>query len=276
MNQKRCSLVLIGFLLVSFLVGIVSAAGNSAIGDSSEKIRENVGNIISNVVAVFNPISIAVLGATPEQANSQYFFARVVFLLLLVLIIYLALYKVPFFQDYTSMSWIIAIAVAILAMRFAVDDSWIQAILLPYETMGVAISAGLPFVIYFLVVNMGGKNTVPLFRKTAWIFFAVIFMGLWFTRTNITDQAIWIYPVTAGLAVLVAFFDGTINRFWTRADIQKARNESRLSNVRALKRQLAQLDEDIAKGVITRTDYLREQKELHNRIRAIQKGGDIT
>lgn len=266
MNQKRCGLFLISFLMITFLTGFVSAADNSA------SIQQSVGDAINNVVAVFSPIANAVFGTTYTSGSAisgDYLFARVLFFVILLSIVYLALQQFGgmFFNTNSFFLWMISIIVAVLGVRFIVSDAWIQAILLPYQTFGIAITAGLPFVIYFMIVDVGWKDNIPLLRKSAWIFFMVIFIGLYFTRVNSIDPtAIWIYPVTAVLALFMALADGTINRFFERATFEKVRNESKSYQARSIKRELAKLDDDLAKGVVTRAQYIKESKLLHSHL----------
>jgi hypothetical protein len=273
MIQKRCALVLISFLLSILLIGIISAEPGAA----PSTIQSNIKSVVDKVVEVFQPISEAVLGQKYESGtdSSKYFFARILFFIIILVIIFLALERVSFFNEHTFALWIISAAVAVLGTRYFVSDDWIKTILLPYETLGVVIAAGLPFVIYFIIVEFNMRPNPPILRKIAWIFFAVVFTGLWISRSDANDLgnsgAIWIYPITAALAIAMVVMDGTLTKFWAKVDIEKSQLDSKKRAMRELKRELDRLHTDYSRGLIKGTEYLTETKQLEKRIIALSK-----
>ncbi len=279
MGQKRCVLVLSVFLLSLLLIGIISAQTGAESGAAPSNIQGNIKTVIDNIVEIFQPIAEAVLGQEYDStgANSTYFFARILFFIVILTILYLVLERVSFFNEYTFALWIVAAAVAILGTRYFVSNDWIKTILLPYQTLGIVIAAGLPFVIYFLIVNTpaGMGNQPPIIRKIAWIFFAVIFFGLWISRSGADDlgesSAIWIYPITAALAFVMVVMDGTVTRFFAKVDVEKSTLDSKKYQLRYLKRELQKLHEDLAKRVISRDEYLAETHKINQRITLLTK-----
>ena len=128
-----------------------------------------------------------------------------------------------FFSDSSWVLWVVSIAVSIVSVRWIGDSEVVTAILLPYSAFGIAITAGLPFILYFFVV----KDFNQTMRRVSWIFFMVIFIGLWAMRSG--DSAVaprvgnfaYIYLVTAGLALSMLIFDKTIHKIKQKIDAEK-------------------------------------------------------
>lgn len=273
MNQKRCALVLIGFLLSILLISIVAAEPGAA----PSAIQQNIKTAIDKVVEILQPVSEAILGQEYDSTGygSEFFFARILFFVIVLTIIFLALKRVTFFEEYTFALWTISIAAAVLGVRFFVSNDWIKTILLPYETLAVTIAAGIPFVIFFIIVEFNFRPGPPVLRKIAWIFFAVVFFGLWISRSAPEDLgnsgAIWIYPITGALALAMVIMDGTLTKFWANVDIEKSQLDSKRFAIRALKRELDHLHSDFSRGLMTRDEYLTETKKIHKRINGLIK-----
>jgi hypothetical protein len=51
-------------------------------------------------------------------------------------------------DKYKPVLWIIAIAVPLIGVRF-LDIIWLNTIFIQYKLLAVALTAGLPFVVYF-------------------------------------------------------------------------------------------------------------------------------
>ena len=231
-------LLLVSIVLASFLV-------------SAQSITEDLKKIGEGFWKVIKPIANFAIGGG-ESLNSDVFFARILLLVLLIVIIWLALERIPFFEGRTWAVALISILAAILAIRFTSNTQWINAILLPYSALGVALTAGLPFVIFFYVINRGMEGReYQAFRRVAWVFFAVIFIGLWWSRTYTIGTDVqglgsvgWIYIMTAVLSLAMLALDGTVQRFFLRARTSRADVGSRRHQVAELTRELGEIHED--------------------------------
>ena len=213
MDKKR-GLIIGGFLLAVLLVSLVAAQSELGLGESTKKV-------VDEFVDFIKPVASSVLGKTPS--GSEYLFAKVLFLIIVLAIIWTALNRVEFFNEKPWILFVVSLAVSILATRWLTTEDIINTIILPYSTLGIAITAGFPFVLWFLIINVGlqgeGRRTV---RRIAWIFFAVIFIGLYITRQATMEGARWIYPVTALAAFIMAIMDGTIQGFFNKLQMEKA------------------------------------------------------
>jgi hypothetical protein len=123
--------------------------------------------------------------------------------------------------------WVVSVGVSILGTRF-LSEEFVANIVLSNSALVVSVVALLPFVLFLFITT---RWTSGFARKAAWILFAVVFLALWVTwdssHTSLKlGKADWIYPLTAFLAVLVALFDGTIQRTLRRIQKEKTMTDA--------------------------------------------------
>ncbi len=214
MKKSRFGFVFISSILLLSMIGFASAQATNW--------GTNVAGFIDTLVKTIEPIAKYILGetvATPTFSAGTLLFAKVLFFVLILSIIYLAVSNIDFFKLRPWALWVICVGVAILATRFLGNDL-VPTILIPYSALGLFLTAGIPLVVAFFVIERGMSGDAnKMVRKVAWIFFTVIFIGLWFARG---DTMSWIYPVTAGIALIMMFMDGTIQTFFDQMTLDKA------------------------------------------------------
>jgi hypothetical protein len=239
---------------------------------SAQSIGENLKNIFDEFAKAIEPIASMLLGDTP---SGEFLFAKIIFFLIIFGVIWIVLDQVEFFSEYTWVVAIISIGVSILATRWIASEALVQTILLPYSALGFAVAAGIPFVIYFLLVNVGFKNQPPIFRKIAWIFFAVIFVCLWLSRgplgTDVTKDWAWIYPVTALLSLIMAAMDGTFSKFFMKVQIEKSQMQAKTREVLRLQDEINTVNRQFSEGTATEKQRDRIVKENTKKILALSK-----
>lgn len=179
---------------------------------------------------------------------------------------FLALEQVDFFNNSRWALWIVTLAASILGIRFMGSENVIRTIILPYEAMGVAISAGVPFVIYLFVVEKGltGQDKKAL-RTIAWVLFAVVFLALWFYRyeTLKGSSALWIYPFTFFASLGMLAFDGTIQKWMAKNQATKGMALSNRKLVAELQRELEDYGKDFkSQGAAYKSVYDPAKKGL--------------
>lgn len=273
MKKSSIGFVLISSMLLLSMFGFVSA---QAAGTGLLRTVTNLfSGIIEGVIQVAQPLLKLVLGDFTSASGSalpDIMMQKLLLMILVLSIVYLAVGRIPLFEDRKALSWVVSIAISILTIRFLTDE-WVRSTVLPYSVLGVAVSAGLPFVLYFFIVKGFASRTV---RRTAWVFFAIIFLFLYAARASAGDAAINdalnVYPITAFFALLMAFFDGTVQKFFSRLQSERAHASKVSELVRNERRKLSQLSEDYANGVITNIkDYEREKKRILLRIETLGK-----
>ena len=156
--------------------------------------------------------------------------------------------------------------------------SILDTIILPYSALGIAITAGIPFILYFLLVDVGMKGLkYKTIRKMAWIFFIVIFIGLWFSRydvltaDNVGKWAAYVYPVTALVGLIVMLFDGTIQSYLSKISAEKGLTESRNKLLIDLRADIVDADEKYVRGIITKEEHKRVTSGIYAKIKSLTK-----
>ena len=215
----------IKFLLISLLMFLILLPNISAI-NYFEEAKTIVSQITSSMAGILTPIAELVIGKT---ADDKFLFAKILILILLFVILNTVIKKMKFIED-AKISGIIAIIVSILAVRFIGNSDLFLGILLPYGVLGVAIATILPFILFFYFIHVTELGSFG--RKMAWIFFAIVFIGLWASRElSSTSNNIYIWTIVA--MVIVFIFDKSIhkyfglnkmNKFLKKADIIRIAN----------------------------------------------------
>lgn len=199
MNKR----VLWGIFLFLLLMPLVSA--------QLPNPRDAIELTIAAGKEVFTPLFEALLNTSSYK---DFFFAKILLLLLLFMVVFGLSKKIPAFRDNKAVGFTVALVVSLIAVRYISEEGFIAGILLPYGALGIAITSFIPFMIYFWFVH----ESVPggFGRRIAWILYGVIFVLVWGTRApgEISEQSTWIY-LLGFIAVAVSFvFDKTLHGYF--------------------------------------------------------------
>ena len=180
-------------------------------GDFFYSSQDIIRPIISAAIGIMAPFLEYAVG---DFSTSQFFFTKVMLLILLFVIIATVLKKVPRFDEMSpTIVNIVALIVSILSVRFISENSLINGILLPYGALGITLATILPFLIFFYFVH--SSNMPSGVRKLAWGFFTIVFFVLWNSRFDSLDPlGNRIYGWTLIFVVLVFVFDKSIHRYF--------------------------------------------------------------
>ena len=253
----------VAFILTIYLVQVVAAAS----------IVDDMNGFVDGVVGFMNPLSSKLL---VDTTSGEELFAKVLFFIIVLSLVWMALNRIPFFSPESGQQlwviWVVSIAVALLAIRFLGNSEWIQTVILPYSALGVVLAAGFPFVIYFVLIEVmlagPGYKTI---RKIGWVFFGVVFIGLFVSRGDALGQARNIYFVTAVLAFLVAIFDGTFQSMLHDMSMDRLIGNTKANQIDVLNRELRLANDDFANGTLTAARYHQKVRGLRQRIKTLQK-----
>lgn len=268
MNEKKSAriflVLLVGLLLINSFGGVIAPSDkdsdNNGLDAYSNPIVSGASTVGGGLEQVYNVIKPGLESLVGNTGKSEDFFAKLMLMLILFGIVYEVMEKSNFF-DNKWVLYLISILVPILAIRFLKSD-WVNAILLPYSAFGIAVASLIPLMIYFVFVE--GAFNSKTFRKIAWIFAAVVFIGLFFSRAQETNigNAIWIYPVSAIACLIFMLADKSIQRAWTKAQVD-AVAELRMARARsALIERRRMLEEGRLNGSVIPRDYVTENKDL--------------
>jgi hypothetical protein len=240
--KKVGAYFVLALIALVFVSSFVSAANA---GDALKPIVNMVGGAVNAVIEIIKPWAGTLLNEPNTAVSNDVFMGKLLAVILIISIIYVVLSKTmdKFFSGKKWALWLVSAVVSLLGVRFLTEDMIYMSII-PSSTFAVAVSAGIPFVLYFFLIGDFSQRL----RRYAWIFFAVIFTGLWMIRTTdsakqLNDAALMIYPVTAGLATLMAWLDGTLRGFIERVQSDKAQVVHYAQRLVALEKDLNQVQE---------------------------------
>ena len=258
--MKKSTLVglIFGLLFVS-MIGFVSA---------QTELTDSINSVVTGVVGVLRPIFEVIAGNFDGSTSVLVF--KLLLMVLLFAITYSVLNMVDLFSSKSWVLWVVSIVISILGIRFLGPDA-ITTILLPHAAFGVAVTAGLPFIIFSLFVEKGLKapEHPSILRRTAWVFFAVVFIGLWIYNHDRIPSLAWIYIVTVVLAFVMALLDGTIQKFFLQASAEKALVGSKSELLIHYKRQLKQNDDDLKNDIITIEEHRTKATEITRKLKSL-------
>jgi len=194
--NKKWVFLLLGIFLMSFV---------SASNGYGFDLREGSEMAIEWIVGFSEPFLQVLLGG--EDYTGLLLFERFLIFILLLSIIYLSLDNVPTFSDMPMVLWTVSIIVPLIAIRF-MNFTWLNTIVFQYAVVGIAIAGLIPFIIYlFFLHNISQESMV---RKIGWVFFILVYFGLWSTADSEIYGQIYFWTIVAALAALV--LDRAISR----------------------------------------------------------------
>lgn len=259
-------LFIVSCVMLVFLLAFVSAG----VGEVSNKI-------ITGITEALSPLFGAILGDAP---SSEFFFAKVLIVILIVAVVYAVLSAsgVGALTDHTWVLWTVSVIVAVLGVRFLTNEL-VQTIALPNSAFAVAVSAGIPFVLFFIMI----RGFPEFAKRIAWVFFALIFLGLWALRYDKLGDAAFIYPLTAAIAIIMMFFEGIIQKYVTTSRMNRAQQAGKGNALNALNKLITDAHDDYAArgtGYVSKTQgttvtgdraIKADVKEYQRRIRALMR-----
>ncbi|MBI2629382.1 hypothetical protein HYW74_04840 [Candidatus Pacearchaeota archaeon] len=256
---KKRNIVLLSILsIIAFfsIINFVSAQPQSNFFESLD-LGIGITQIIYQMTEFFRPIFEFLLG---PYASTQFFYAKVLLLILMFVFVYWALDRLPLFQGYRSITLVIATAVSILAIRYLSENDLILGILLPYGTFGVVLTTLIPFFLFGYMIHATGMPGIG--RKVGWGFFGIVFFILWRTKAGeIGDISNYIYTGTLiGVAVMLVF-DKSVHAYFRGLEMKEFEKQTYEAEVANLQRELFQLAQSGASGpqIDARTNRIKRR-----------------
>ena len=255
-GKKVLGIFVLGIVLLS--VYYVSAQYYSGFSGGADGASYWMENNVGPVFGVF-------LGGVGDLL-----FERVLMFFILVAFIFVILKRMKIFKDNIAVIWIVTLAVSLLATRYMSDLSMVKNVLLPYTVLGVALTAALPFIIYFFFVQSFDESST--LRKILWIFFIVVFLGIWADRQAELGELSYIYVLTGLVALICLLFDGTIRRALQRDKAKQQDYKQKQEMERHIRNKLYDLEKDYnEKKSISPDTYYKSKRDLEKQLRTIYR-----
>jgi hypothetical protein len=233
MDKKKG--VLFGLIasVVLSLISSVSAYWGSSYGGY-------FGGAIDSVVMAWEPIFGAIFGGFGW--SGMYLFERVLLFVILMVVVYLALLRVPMFEGNDNgkktFRWLIAIIVPLIGIRW-IDYQWLSSIVLHYTFLAIVLTTVLPFLIYFYFIYSMYLDS--WLRKIAWIFFIGIYLGLWQSSSQV-NSTIYMWTLVASLICL--FMDSKIAGWYMRRIESEQQLWQRQQHLAAVEKTIQEMIKD--------------------------------
>jgi len=262
MSKKGALFFGAGFLGLSALLPLISAF------DAGYFFTDGMTKVIDGVKGFSTPLFEALIG---DYSSNEFFFAKVLLMILLFITINAVLRKIPLFEEQNKkgVAFIIALVVSILAVRFISENELTLGILVPYGALGVALTTILPalicaYAIYF--TNMGGLG-----RRLCWIFLGIVYLVLWLNKSSeLSSISNQIYIFTLIVIVILFFADRQIASYFHAYGLNRYFTKSNRRNIAHLKAEYATLA--ASPGAAADKDIQRRLKEIATELRVYHPG----
>ena len=198
-------LLSVSFVSAQYYGGYGSSYGGGFFGITQQAIDSFVQNIA--------PILQILLGG--QDWTGYLLFEKTLLFILISIIVGLVLTKVPVFESVKNKGLLrfIAVIIALLGVR-NLNYIWIGTILVQYQVLFIAVAGILPFLIYWAFV----KDLDPWLCKVAWIFYSIIYIGLWATTELEAYASVYLWGAIAAL-VYAFFLDVQVRRWMKKKEM---------------------------------------------------------
>ena len=257
--MKKLFVVLMFLLFASSLVSATYYGNDLASG-----LGYGMNQLVDASEQMLGPFFSAILGGSGDML-----FERILFLAIILAVVYIIISGMDVFKENKVVIWVVSVSIALLSTRFLVENNLVQAMILPYSVFGVALSAVIPILIYFKFVQSFDDSATV--RKMLWIFFIVIFVGIWGARYDSIGDLSWIYMGTAIAALVFLVLDGTIRRLIVKQQMKELDVGNRAGFIRKLRKDLGDLEEDRRREYVDEYEYKKARKRLQKQMKTVRK-----
>lgn len=223
----------LGIFVSILLISFVSAAVDLSV----------VTDFLRETATALKPIFQYTIG--DPGGSDDIFVVKVLLFILMIAVVYLAAEKVPGINSNSFVLWLVTIIISMLGARFLSSKELVETVWLPSGVVGITLASFLPFLVFFFFIESFQGHRVV--RRVGWILYCVLFAVIAAVRwpeTSVQSGALagwnlsWIYIVTAVLALLSFYFDGTIQKYFAKSGAQKAIAQHILDAIRDKKVKL--------------------------------------
>lgn len=265
--MKKESVLKLSLIQILFMINIVQAQNNIINSFDFNLAQGWIIRFINALLGFLSPVFELIIG---DYNTSEFFFAKILLFILLVIIIKNILDRTPIGENNEKISFVLSLVVSTLSIRFISQNQFFEAIFIQYGTIGIAITTILPMVIFFYFIQNTKVGTYG--RKVFWTIYVVTLSAIWISKSNeIPTTANWIYGITITTAIIFIFFDKSINAYFGLTEINRMMNRTNKKLIRKLLKELDDLKNHYHHGRIPRHEYRAEVKEIIRQIKELQR-----
>ncbi len=198
--------------------------------------------------------------------GGELLFERVLLFFVLLAFIFIVLSKAKVFKNNLAVIWIVTIGVSLLATRFMENSALLKNALLPYSVLGISLGAAIPLIIYFFFVHSFEESST--LRKILWVFFIVVFLGIWADRQSELGNLSYIYFLTGIIALILLLADGTVRRVMQNEILKQQGFAQKEDAIRRIRDNMADLQESHdKKHSISDEYYYKQMRSLEKELK---------
>jgi hypothetical protein len=254
-KQRLLSIVILAFVL---LIPFTSAYYYFP---SARDISQRT---VYTITDFFEPILTVLFGTY----SYVYIFEILLIFLIIASLVYIAVGRIPIFEDQKTVRWVLTIVVPLLGVRW-IEYDWLVSVLNSYHLLAIALSCLLPFILYFYFLYSAAENNW-IVRKLGWGLFIAVYIGLW-SSDYASDLTSMVYFWTFVAGVVCLLFDKKINVTFRIAE-SKQRNSDfiEMEGIR-INKQIDELTAALDRGGVDVKFVKRRIHELENLKRDLLK-----
>jgi len=244
-------------LLTSLVMAIQPAPAMPATNLPANPFQ-GISDLLTGLLKTVGDIFGMAVGSTPFGLGED-IFAKMILFIIITMILYVPSEKLSGNKPWIA--WIVSIGVSLLGVRF-IDSSIVNAILLPYGVLTIALSTMIPLILYgFFIYN---ENLPSFVRKTGWWFFVACFLALYIWRApTITDStASLMYLLSGGLAVCAAIID---KKLYTKIEETKIAAATANQDISAVQAEVDKMKTE-KEGLLDRFRRLDPNQKIADRM----------
>jgi ABC-type cobalt transport system substrate-binding protein len=255
------------FFTVGMLLLMTSFVSAQYYGGYFGVAEQAIDGMVQNLAPIFQ----ALLGG--QDWTGYLLFEKILLFVLFSIIVGLVLEKVPVFTDlktnHKGILRLIAVIIGIIAVR-NLNYIWVGTILVQYQVLFITVAGILPFIIYWFFVSSFNGDSYSWLRKIMWVFYAVIYFGLWMTSEAQTYAEVYLWGAIAAV-VYAFFFDSMVHRWLAVMEAKKGNVTKRDVLVGKIKEDIDKLVDQQAKGHISRESAEHAIKIKQKTIESLMK-----
>jgi hypothetical protein len=219
--KKSGLMILASLILVLTTLQFVSAY-NSFYFD----LRQGTWQVIQWVQDFATPFFEVIL----DSNYDQFFFSKVLLLILLFAVLMTILEKVPIFEGKSGVKFIVSFAISVISLRYMGETQLIEGIILPYSILAIAIYNAIVLLIFGYFIHDAVKS--PAGRRLGWGLYLAIFIGIWYDRySELSQGANNAYAIFCLVIALSILLDPIIQKYIGISSVKEARRKSVIRSI---------------------------------------------